>query len=142
MTGPADPTYVLEDNVGFVLRQATQRHLALFTAMMPDDLTPTQFSALAKLHERGAVSQAQLGRMTAMDGATIKGVVDRLTRRGMVQTRRDTLDARLIVVSLTPAGRDLARRSLRPASGVTQATLAPLTSEEQRILLGLLRRLT
>ncbi len=43
------PDYVLEENVGFVLRQVTQRHLVIFSEMMPDELTPTQFSALNKL---------------------------------------------------------------------------------------------
>lgn len=136
------PPYVLEDNFGFILRQVTQRHVGLFTAVMPDELTPTQFSALVKLHDGGAVSQTRLGRLTAMDGATIKGVVDRLVRRGLVRTDRDQGDARLIVVSLTPSGRDLARRSLGPAGDVTRISLAPLTAVEQRTLLGLLRRLT
>ena len=80
--------YVLEENVGFILRQVTQRHLALFSATMVHDLTPTQFSALLKLHEQGSCSQNQLGRLTSMDNPTIKGVVDRLMRRGLVSPVR------------------------------------------------------
>jgi hypothetical protein len=34
-------TYVLEENVGFILRQVTQRHLAIFSELIPDELTPT-----------------------------------------------------------------------------------------------------
>lgn len=135
-------TYVLDDQVGFVLRQVTQRHVGLFAAAMPDALTPTQFSALARLYERGAVSQTQLGRLTSMDGATIKGVVDRLLTRGAVRTDRDTADGRRMVVSLTPQGRALAERSLGAAAAVTRATLAPLSADEQIILLGLLRRIS
>lgn len=134
--------YVLEDNVGFVLRQVTQRHVSLFAGLMPDQLTPTQFSALVKLRQHGPVAQTQLGRMTAMDAATIKGVVDRLVKRGVVQVDRDPLDARLIIASLTPAGRDLADRSLSPARAVTEATLTPLSAGDRRTLLALLRRLT
>ena len=52
-------------------------------------VTPTQFAALAKLHDLGAVSQNQLGRLTAMDPATICGVVGRLIERGYVRPSPD-----------------------------------------------------
>ncbi len=52
-------------------------------------LTPMQFAALARLAEAGAQSQNALGRQTAMDAATIKGVIDRLGRRGLVTTALD-----------------------------------------------------
>ena len=56
--------YRLEEQVGFVLRKAHQRHLAIFTRQI-SDLTPPQFAALAKLHEVGATSQNQLGALIA-----------------------------------------------------------------------------
>ena len=133
--------YVLEENIGFVLRQVTQRHLAIFSAMMPEQLTPTQFSTVNKLHECGPCSQNRLGRLTAMDAATIKGVVDRLTRRGITQTQPDPQDARLLVVSLTRAGEELAERTIAAARRITQETLAPLPPDEQAVLLALLQKL-
>ena len=45
--------YVLEEQVGFLMRVATQRHSAIFTSDMVDGLTPPQFAALAKLLEVG-----------------------------------------------------------------------------------------
>ena len=86
--------YVLDDQVGFVLRQAQQRHTTIFATEMIEDLTPTQWAALAKLRELGACSQNHLGRRTAMDAATIKGVIDRLTARGFTATGPDPRDAR------------------------------------------------
>lgn len=134
--------YVLGDHVGFVLRQVTQRHVGLFTALMPDPITPPQWAALITLHNGGAVAQAQLGRLAAMDGATVKGVVDRLVARGAVQTEPDASDGRQLLVSLTQSGSELVARSLGPAIAATEATLAPLTPAERRTLLDLLRRLT
>ena len=55
---------------------------------MIEDLTPTQWAALAKLRELGDCSQNHLGRLTAMDAATIKEVVDRLTVRGFTTVRQ------------------------------------------------------
>ena len=46
--------YVLDDQVGFVLRQAQQRHPTIFAAEMIEGVTPTQWAALAKLRECGA----------------------------------------------------------------------------------------
>lgn len=139
---PGQPRpYVLEENIGFVLRQVTQRHLAIFSAAMPEQLTPTQFSALNKLHDCGPCSQNRLGRQTAMDAATIKGVVDRLTRRGLTRTQPDPQDARLLIVSLTRSGEELAERTIESARRITAETLAPLLPHEQATLLDLLRRL-
>src|SRR5688500_20226122 len=76
-----DEDYVLEDQVGYCLRLAMQRHTAIFMSSMIEDLTQPQFAALAKLHVVGRCSQNQLGRLVALDVATIKGVVDRLEAR-------------------------------------------------------------
>ncbi len=86
--------YSLDAQVGFLLRQASQRHTAIFAARMIGDLTTTQWAALARLEERGPCSQNLLGRLTAMDAATIKGVVDRLVGRGYAEATADPNDSR------------------------------------------------
>src|SRR3972149_5970130 len=69
----AEGRYVLDEQVGFLLRVAMQRHTAIFTARMIEALTQTQFAALAKLYEVGPCSQNHLGRLIYLDAATIKG---------------------------------------------------------------------
>src|ERR1700759_4172507 len=83
------PAYVLDEQIGFILRQVSQRHAVIFARGIGADLTPTQWAALAKLAESGPCSQNALGRLTAMDVATIKGVIDRLTMRGLTETAAD-----------------------------------------------------
>ena len=134
------PPYMLEENVGFLLRQAGQRHLTIFAELMPEQLTATQFAALSKIREIGACSQNRLGRLTAMDAATIKGVVDRLSLRGLTRSNPDPEDGRMHLISLTPAGQDLAERVVPAAIEITARTLAPLDAAEQTVLLNLLRR--
>jgi DNA-binding MarR family transcriptional regulator len=133
--------YKLDDQVGFVMRQAQQRHAMLFASLMIEGLTPTQWAAMAKLAEVGASSQNKLGRLTAMDAATIKGVIDRLVARGFVSARADADDARRLLVDLTPLGADIFARATPVAHEITASTLAPLAEEEQRMLVALLRRL-
>ena len=81
---PDDDDYRLQEQVGFILRKAHQRHVSIFAAQIAD-LTPPQFAALAKLHDVGETSQNQLGTLIAMDAATVKGVIDRLKARGLVE---------------------------------------------------------
>src|SRR5271170_6226670 len=118
--------YVLDDQIGFVLRQAQQRHTTLFAAEMIEGLTPTQWAALAKLRECGACSQNHLGRLTAMDAATIKGVIDRLSARGFTAARADPADARRLLVELTNEGAALYDRAVPMAQAITEKTLEKL----------------
>ncbi|RST86021.1 MarR family transcriptional regulator [Aquibium carbonis] len=135
---PAD--YRLQDQVGFVLRKANQRHLAIFATHI-GDLTPPQFAALAKLAEVGETSQNQLGTLVAMDAATIKGVIDRLKGRGLVEVRNHDEDRRRIVVSLTQAGSEALARLVPVARAVTEETLSPLTAREAATLMRLLAKM-
>jgi DNA-binding MarR family transcriptional regulator len=133
--------YVLDEQVGFLLRQATQRHVGIFSKLISAPLTPPQFSALVVLLQNGACSQNELGRRIATDGATIKGIIDRLTKRGLTQSAADPQDGRLLIVSLTEAGAALAADCITAGGQISAATLAPLNAREQQTLLRLLRKL-
>jgi DNA-binding MarR family transcriptional regulator len=138
---PAAGAYVLDDQVGFLMRVAMQRHTAIFTARMIEGLTQTQFAALAKLSEVGPCSQNHLGRLIYLDAATIKGVVDRLNARGFVTALNDPKDRRRRAVALTERGREVTAEAIKVAAAITAATLAPLTADEQRAVVKLLKKL-
>jgi len=135
------PPYVLDDQIGYVLRRVTQRHLALFSELIPE-VTTTQYAVLARLAELGPQSQNHLGRATAMDAATIKGVVDRLARQGLATTTANPTDRRRLTVALAPAGHALFTRLAETALMVSDRTLGPLKPKERKRLLALLARLT
>src|SRR5512133_1926426 len=125
-----DSSYRLDEQIGYVLRRVTQRHLAIFAAAIPE-ITTTQFAVLARLAETGPLSQNQLGRAVAMDAATIKGVVDRLIRMRLVATTADPQDRRRLTVALTDEGARLYQSRIETALQVSRDTQAPLTAEEQ-----------
>ena len=77
-----------------------------------------------------------------MDAATIKGVVDRLRARGLVETRPDETDARRRTIGLTPDGAALVHAAAPVADAVTRDTLAPLTARERDVLLHLLAKIS
>jgi MarR family transcriptional regulator, lower aerobic nicotinate degradation pathway regulator len=137
-----EPAYRLEDQVGFLLRRAYQRASSnLIDRIGPYDLTAPQFATLARLYERGTLSQNLLGRLVAMEPANIRDVVLRLKKRRLVMTRRDPDDGRLILVSLTPSGMSLIRELLPIEIECTAKTLAGLNANEKRLLYELLGRL-
>ena len=132
--------YRLQEQVGFILRKAHQRHVAIFAAHI-GDLTPPQFAALAKLNDVGETSQNQLGVLIAMDAATIKGVIDRLRARGFVEVGKHEVDKRRLMVGLTDQGRAAIERLIPLAERITAETLAPLSPREAATFLKLLAKL-
>jgi MarR family transcriptional regulator, lower aerobic nicotinate degradation pathway regulator len=135
-------SYVLEHQAGHLLRRAHQRHTTIFQDGMGDvQLTPTQYAALVKIRDTGQISQNQLGRLTAMDPATIQGVVQRLAARGLVDRTSDPHDRRLMQLRLTAKGRALVQTAVARGIAITEATLAPLSEAERPLFLSLLRKL-
>ena len=135
------PPYRLEDQVGYLLRQASQRHSALFLDAVPFHLTPTQFAALIKLAELGECSQNDLGRRTSMDVATIKGVVERLRAKGLVEVSADPNDKRRTILSIAPDHLDMVPQLHAAGHAISKLTLSPLTQAEQASFLRLLKKL-
>ncbi len=142
--GPSDrkeSDYALEDQPGFLFRLVLRRHSTIFADNMTGELTPPQFSAVAKLLEIGPTSQNYLGRLIAFDQSTIKGIVDRLSARGIVELCSDPSDKRRRAVALTPKGRKLAEKAVQTAEGITERTVAPLSHAERQTLVRLLKKL-
>ncbi|BAE50289.1 Transcriptional regulator [Paramagnetospirillum magneticum AMB-1] len=133
--------YALDGQIGFVIRRAHQRTTAIFQEHFPD-LTPTQWAVLAKLHETGPLSQNLVGRMTAMDAATMQGVVRRLMERDLVTRTSDPNDRRRLTLCLTQLGRETVAGHAEKALAVSRETLSPLSPRERETLLKLLLRLT
>jgi DNA-binding MarR family transcriptional regulator len=136
-------TYVLDEQIGFVLRKAHQRASEIFNSVMGKyEITPTQFAALARLHQVGETSQNRLGRMTAMDPATILGVVNRLKTRGLVDQRVDPNDGRVNLLRLSDKGREIVDSMEESGFEVSRLTLEPLGERDARRLLELLARIS
>lgn len=96
---------------------------------------------MVKLLECGPLSQNELGRLTAMDVATIKGVVDRLRQRNLVSSKKDPKDARRQLIDLTLKGERAIKLAIPYAHEVTKKTVDPLTAVETKQLVKLLGKL-
>lgn len=134
--------YILEDQIGHLLRRAHQRASAIFQEVMTDGLTPPQFAALVKIRDFGKVSQNRLGRSVAMDPATSQGVIQRLLGKGLIRREDDPEDRRRALLSLTPEGEETVDRLIPLGKRVTAETLEPLTPDEQTVFLALLTKIS
>ncbi|MDB5630664.1 MAG: transcriptional regulator, MarR family [Tardiphaga sp.] len=132
--------YVFSDQIGYLLRRAYQRHLAIFQAHASDpQLTSVQFSTLCALRDRGPQSQGELVRATNVDQATIRGIISRLKARDLITLSVDPKDARKVINALTPAGAALLDSMVPRARQISEMTLKNLNAVERTALIYTLR---
>lgn len=135
--------YDLDLHPAHIVRRAHQRATLCFQQEMAgEDLSPTQFAALATVLRHGEVSQNHLGRLTAMDPSTISLVVRKLLKQGLVRRSPSKTDQRLAIITLTDAGVTYTLDRLKRSVDVGRRLLAPLSAAEQATLLELLQRVS
>ncbi len=71
-------------------------------------LTAPQFMTLSALHQhRAACTMTDLVNISPnQDPATMTGIIDRLVKQGWAERCRSTEDRRVVLVSITPAGKE------------------------------------
>lgn len=139
---PASGHYDFSEQVGHLLRRAYQRHTALFQQTIPDtQLTAAQFVVLCAVRDCGACSLSQIVKRTAIDQATIRGVIDRLKVRKLVVVRHDEMDRRKVLVSLTEAGTGLVQSMVPFAFEITEKTFDGFNPAERMALVYLLNKM-
>jgi DNA-binding MarR family transcriptional regulator len=134
--------YELDQHPAHVIRRAHQRATLRFQQVMAgEDLSPTQFAALATILKHGEVSQNHLGRLTAMDPSTISIVMRKLLKHGLITRSASDTDQRLSMIALTDAGTRYTLERLERSVEVGRRLLSPLSPAEQATLLRLLQRI-
>jgi len=134
--------YRLEEQIGYLLRLANQRHSIIFQHHCLMELTPTQFAAVVRLYEEESCSQNSLGRKISVDVATIKGVVDRLNKKGLIKQSADPNDKRRTLISLKPKTREMMGELHAVGEVISDETLRPLSQTERERLLQLLAKIS
>jgi DNA-binding MarR family transcriptional regulator len=96
---------------------------------------------MTALADRGATSQAALGRRLLIDRSDMHALLAGLEHAGLVQRVRDPGDRRQMLVDLTPAGARTLKRLDKRIDAAQEELLAPLSAAERRELERLLERL-
>jgi MarR family transcriptional regulator, lower aerobic nicotinate degradation pathway regulator len=96
---------------------------------------------LSALAERGAASQAALGRRLSIDRSDMHALLRDLERDGLVARVRDAHDHRRILIELTPAGARARKRLDKRVEAAQEALVAPLSAADRGELHRLLAQL-
>jgi DNA-binding MarR family transcriptional regulator len=96
---------------------------------------------LAALRERDGRRMGDLSIMTSIEVSTLTRLVDQMEKKGLVERRRDTDDARVVALHVTTAGKRLTRRIVPIAERYEQVALKGFAPVEVQVLRAALRRL-
>ncbi len=139
---PAELGYDFHEQVGHLLRKAYQRHTAIFQQESCDDqLTAIQFVTLCTVSDRGPSSLSEIVKATAIDPATIRGVIKRLKARHFITLESNPDDQRKVMVCITDEGRELVKNMIPHARQITERTMGNLNPAERIALIHLLNKM-
>jgi DNA-binding MarR family transcriptional regulator len=94
-------------------------------------ITSPQLVCLLTLAEKGAMTATTISREVFLSPSTIVGILDRLEDKGLVKRERTSKDRRVVTVSVTEAGRELARSAPSPLQDTLTEALRTLPLAEQ-----------
>jgi MarR family transcriptional regulator, organic hydroperoxide resistance regulator len=113
------------------LQRATHATLrALATRLADLDLTASEINALASMADGRARSVGELALDTATRPTTLTSLLDRLVRRDYVVRELDPADRRSFRVSLTDAGRPVARAALAAMGDLERQALGAVSGAD------------
>jgi DNA-binding MarR family transcriptional regulator len=123
-----------------LLGQHAMRRLR--AAHVEHKLSPRQFHLLGLLHDRGPMTQRELGALMNVDPSILVTLLNPLEADAYLSRKRDPVDRRRHDVTLTPAGEqqlDRAARAQRDAEDDLFASLTATQRGQLRALLLVLR---
>ena len=138
----APKDYQFSDQIGHLLRRAYQHHAAIFQQHINDaNLTAAQFVTLCAIRDMKTCSLSDVVKVTAIDQGTIRGIVERLKSRDLIELSHDENDRRKVLVSLSDSGSQVVRDTVPLATDITEATYGNLNPAERLALVFLLRKM-
>jgi DNA-binding MarR family transcriptional regulator len=126
------------------LRFAVMRLSRRLRQHAPEDITPSQLSALSVIVREERLTLSQLAVAERVQPPTITRVVDSLERQGLATRVPSDQDRRVAFVEATPAGRALVETIRRRRDAYLARRLRTFSTEERKLLeraAGLLERL-
>jgi DNA-binding MarR family transcriptional regulator len=104
-------------------------------------LTSAQSCLISTLAAHGPLSSADLSRHMFVTAANITGIVDRLESKDLVHRTRQTGDRRVVLVSLTDAGRELGKLLPDPIERRLSLALTDMPPEQVQEFSSTLQKL-
>lgn len=104
-------------------------------------LTAGQADCLLFFSSRPEASVTELKDYLGVTHQTAQGLVRRMTDKGLLEASRSPRDCRVLLVSLSPQGRELAGQMARRRERTVGQLLRGVSPQEEELLLRLLERM-
>lgn len=132
----------LDSYLPYLLNRAGSRIATAFSEeVRPLGATLQIWRVLAALRERDGRRMGNLSETTSIEVSTLTRLIDGMEKKGLVTRRRDSADARAVVLHVAPAGRRLTLRLAPIAERYEAVALRGFTAAEAEVLKAALRRL-
>ena len=134
------PEKKYEDCIIFLLAKAYQKAHANFKKrLISYGLTPIQHLILEALWQEDGQSAGDIGKKLVLDGATLSGVLERLTAGDWVTKEPDPDDKRILRIFLTDKCKKLEPKLSEERNQANEEIMHKLSLEEKILLKRLLR---
>lgn len=139
-TPAGDPTAELRRAFADLL--GAERRLRSRDPQRPGGLSYAQVRALVMLaEEHEAVTAGELARLSGLTPGSVTALLDQLEAEEIVERRRSETDRRVVVVSLTPRGRELVTEKRNRWRGCWESALADVPDEQLAGAIDVMRRM-
>ena len=102
----------LDNQLCFPLYAAARNVTGLYTPWLkPLGLTYTQYIVLLVLWEKDGISVTEIGERLMLDNGTLSPLLKKLEQAGYVSRQRSREDERIVVITLTDAGKALQEKA-------------------------------
>ena len=129
-----------DDCIIFLLAKAYQKAHGDFKRRLKSyGLTPIQHLILEVLWGEDGLSASDISKKLVLDGATLSGVLDRLTIGGWILKQPDSADKRVLRNFLTPMSKELKPRLSETRDQTNEDLLKPFSIEEKVLFKRFLR---
>lgn len=124
------------------LRRIT-RSIALHSRQLAacSNITAPQLVCLRVVVDHGPLTATAISREVHVSASTVVGILDRLEDKGLIQRQRGTEDRRIVFITATPAGIDLAKSTPSPLQKKLADALMDLPELEQATITLSLERI-
>ena len=138
----AQPAVALADRLTFLVHVASARVATIGNRHFREhDLNHFSARILVLLLEKKELRTGELGELMVLPQSTISSQLQGLHKKRLIRRRRSRQDNRTVMVTLTPAGLELARDCNELSLRVHDAMLRDIPAREQAVAFGFLRKI-
>ncbi|MCX7225089.1 MAG: MarR family winged helix-turn-helix transcriptional regulator [Burkholderiales bacterium] len=138
----AQPAVALADRLTFLVHVASARVATIGNRHFREhDLNHFSARILVLLLEKKELRTGELGELMVLPQSTISSQLQGLHKKRLIRRRRSRQDNRTVMVTLTPAGLELARDCNELSLLVHEAMLLDIPAREQAVAFGFLRKI-